>query len=92
MIPKISSAALALALVFSQPARPASTEPDLAAVRAATARFQDVRKAIAEGYVRDPMDMCDTADMMGRPAAAGAMASITSGPTSLASRAHPTPA
>ena len=73
MIPKISSAALVLALVFSQPARPASTEPDLAAVRAATERFQDVKQAIAEGYVRDPMDMCDTADMMGRPAAAGAM-------------------
>ena len=73
MIPKISSGAIALALLFSHPSKPAAVEPDLATVRAATARFQDVRQAIAEGYVRDPMDMCDTADMMGRPAALGAM-------------------
>ena len=51
MIPKLSSGALALALVFSHPAKPASTDPDLAAVKAATARFQDVKVAIAEGYV-----------------------------------------
>jgi hypothetical protein len=29
--------------------------------------------ALAEGYVRDPMNLCDTAEMMGRPAAFGAM-------------------
>ena len=27
----------------------------------------------AEGYVRDPMNICDTAEMMGRPAALGVM-------------------
>ena len=48
MIPKLSSAALALALVTSHPAKTASSEPDLATVRAATARFQDVKQAIAE--------------------------------------------
>ena len=74
MIPRLSSGALALALVFSHPAKPAvSAEPSLAAVRAATARFQDVRQALAEGYVRDPTDMCDTAETMGRPAALGSM-------------------
>jgi len=73
MIPKISGGVIALALLFSHPSEPASAEADLASVRAATARFQDVRQAIAEGYVRDPMDMCDTAEMMGRPAALGAM-------------------
>ena len=73
MIPKISSAALALALAVSHPAKTASTEPDLATIRAATARFQDVKQALAEGYVRDPSDMCDTADMMGRPAKLGGM-------------------
>ena len=52
---------------------PAPGEPDLAAVRAATERFQDVKVALAEGYVRDPGDICDTADMMGRPAKLGAM-------------------
>ena len=73
MIPKLSCAALALALVVSHPAKTASSEPDLATVRAATARFQDVKQAIAEGYVRDPMDVCDTANMMGRPARLGSM-------------------
>ena len=75
MIPKLSSSAMALALAFSHPSQSATTtgEPDLTAVRAATARFQDVKVALAEGYVRDPMDMCDTAEMMGRPANAGAM-------------------
>jgi hypothetical protein len=48
-------------------------EPGLAEVRAATERFSDVKVALAEGYVRDPMNLCDTADMMGRPKALGAM-------------------
>lgn len=50
-----------------------ATEPTLAEVRRATERFHDVSVALAEGYVRDPFDLCDTADMMGRPASAGAM-------------------
>lgn len=53
--------------------RPAAGEPTLAQVRAATERFRDVNVALAEGYVRDPGNICDTADMMGRPAALGAM-------------------
>jgi hypothetical protein len=52
---------------------PGPGEPSLAEVRAATEKFQDVKVALAEGYVRDPSDMCETADMMGRPASAGAM-------------------
>lgn len=50
-----------------------AAEPDLAAVRQATERFKDVKVALAEGYIRDPFDLCDTAEMMGRPAALGAM-------------------
>ena len=73
MIPKFSSGALALALVFSTPSKTAPAEPDLAAVRAATSRFQDVKVALAEGYIRDPSDMCDTATNMGRPASLGSM-------------------
>lgn len=72
MIPKATLSAMALALAFQQPGS-SSTEPDLAEVRAATARFQDVNVALAEGYVRDPMNMCDTAAMMGRRANLGAM-------------------
>lgn len=52
---------------------PGPGEPTLAQVRAATERFMDVNVALAEGYVRDPANMCDTADMMGRPAELGAM-------------------
>jgi len=73
MIPKLSASAIALALTFSHPGKSATAEPDLATVRAATARFQDVKVAVAEGYVRDPMDMCDTATMMGKAARLGSM-------------------
>ena len=52
---------------------PADGEPTLAEVRALTERFQDVRTALAEGYIRDPFDLCDTAAMMGKPASLGAM-------------------
>lgn len=52
---------------------PGAGEPTLAEVRALTSRFQDVNVALAEGYVRDPGDLCDTAEMMGHPASLGAM-------------------
>jgi hypothetical protein len=52
---------------------PAPGEPSLAAVRAATERFRDVNVALAEGYIRDPLNLCDTAEMMGRPPELGAM-------------------
>lgn len=52
---------------------PAAGEPALAEVRAATERFRDVEVALAEGYVRDPGNICDTAPMMGRPAELGVM-------------------
>jgi hypothetical protein len=52
---------------------PEPGEPSLAEVRRATERFRDVRVALAEGYVADPMNICETAEMMGRPASLGAM-------------------
>lgn len=55
------------------PRATAPAEPSLDAVRAATARFRDVNVALAEGYLRDPGNLCDDAPMMGRPAALGAM-------------------
>jgi hypothetical protein len=54
-------------------ASPAPGEPTLDEVRTLTARFRNVEVALAEGYVRDPTDMCDVATMMGRPAALGGM-------------------
>lgn len=50
-----------------------TAEPTLAEVKAATERFRDVNVALAEGYIRDPFDVCDSAEIMGRPAALGAM-------------------
>ena len=52
---------------------PGPGEPTLAEVRAATEKYQDVAVALAEGFIRDPADMCETAPMMGRPASDGAM-------------------
>jgi hypothetical protein len=54
-------------------AAPPSAEPTLDEVRRATERFRDVNVALAEGYVRDPMNSCETAVHMGLPAADGAM-------------------
>jgi hypothetical protein len=68
-------AAIAVAMAVCAPAISAHSkhEPTLEEVRTATAHFKDVRVALAEGYVRDPMNICDTADMMGKPASLGAM-------------------
>jgi hypothetical protein len=82
------------------PARrqPVPIHPDLPAlpssraeVRTATERFQDVKVALAEGYIRDPFDLCDTADMMGRPASDGAMGVHYFKPDLLGVTAPPSP-
>ena len=52
---------------------PQPGEPSLAKIRAATERFRDVSQALAEGYIRDPANVCDDAEMMGKPASLGAM-------------------
>ncbi len=54
-------------------AGPGPGEPTLEEVRTATERFQDVNVALSEGYIRDPGDICETAEMLGQPAEAGAM-------------------
>ena len=71
----IGTAALAAVMGICAPAALAGdkTEPSLDEVRALTAKYQDVNAALAEGYIRDPGNMCDTADMMGRPKELGAM-------------------
>jgi hypothetical protein len=69
----VASTTLASVTGASARSVPGPGEPTLAEVRAATERFRDVKIALAEGYIRDPGDMCDTAEMMGRPASQGAM-------------------
>ena len=60
-------------------------EPDLIAVRKATERFRDVKVALAEGFIRDPFDLCDTAEMMDDLPRWAPWASTSSGPTCSAS-------
>ncbi|HYD52197.1 MAG TPA: hypothetical protein VEA99_06210 [Gemmatimonadaceae bacterium] len=68
----VATTALA-ALASAAGSGPPLGEPDLATVRRATERFRDVKVALAEGYVRDPGNVCDDAPMMGKPASLGAM-------------------
>src|SRR5687767_8007514 len=82
---------LAIAATTLVAAKDTDPEPTLDEVRSATARFQDVNVALAEGYVRDPMDLCDTADMMGRPAELGAMGIHFFRPDLLGITAPPSP-
>lgn len=74
-----------------RPSRPGPGEPTLDEVRRATDRFRDVNAALADGYVRDPFNMCETAAMMGRPAALGAMGIHFFRPDLLGISAPPSP-
>ena len=73
------------------PGSPDSGEPTLAEVRTATERFRDVNIALAEGFIRDPSDICETADMMGRPVSDGAMGVHYFRPDLLGITAPPSP-
>ncbi|HEU5208229.1 MAG TPA: hypothetical protein VFU06_02355 [Longimicrobiales bacterium] len=73
------------------PALSAAMDSALAQVRAATMKYQDVDVAIADGYMRDPFDVCETADMMGRPASDGAMGIHFAHPGRLGITAPPNP-
>jgi hypothetical protein len=70
---------------------PGPGEPTLDEVRQLTERFRDVNVALAEGYIRDPMNLCDTAEMMGRPASLGAMGIHYFRPDLLGITAPPSP-
>jgi hypothetical protein len=69
----VAAAAAALTACAGVSAIESNREPTLAEVRAATERFRDVKVALAEGYIREPTNTCETADMMGLPVADGAM-------------------
>lgn len=52
---------------------PAASAQTLDEVRAVTDAFRDVNVALAQGYIRDPGDVCETAPMVGQPDSLGAM-------------------
>ncbi|HET7601456.1 MAG TPA: hypothetical protein VFK36_00475 [Gemmatimonadales bacterium] len=66
-------ALLAPPALQSQAAKSAVAEPTLKQVRELTSRYQDVKVALADGYIPDPSGMCVAATMEGRPAEEGAM-------------------
>lgn len=87
----IINAASSASLQAGQAFDPAPGEPTLEDVRRATDRFRDVNVAIAEGYLRDPFDLCDTAEMMGKPASLGVMGIHYFRPDLLGITAPPSP-
>lgn len=73
----------------SSSARPG--EPSLAEIRRVTEKYRDIKVALAEGFIRDPANMCETADMMGLPKALGAMGIHYFRPDMLGITAPPNP-
>jgi hypothetical protein len=51
----------------------AETAASIEAIRQSTAKYQDVEVALAEGYVRDPGNLCALAEEEGLPSQLGAM-------------------
>ena len=70
---------------------PKPGEPTLAEIRRATEKYRDSKVALAEGYIRDPANMCETADMMGLPREKGAMGIHYFRPDMLGITAPPNP-
>ena len=66
-------ATAAAAVKTTRPESAATPEPSLNELRTATAKYKDVKVALAEGYIRDPGNMCDAAEMMGKPKELGVM-------------------
>lgn len=52
---------------------PAPSDAAMATIEGLAARYADASAAVADGFIRDPSGMCVTAEMVGLPAADGAM-------------------
>ena len=61
------------AAMADKSAADAALTAELDNLRKANERFNDVKVALAEGYIADPHGVCITADMVGEPASNGAM-------------------
>ena len=71
-----AGAALPLAALIALSCAPQAErapEPTLDEVRLATERYRDVEAALADGYVRDPLDVCETPYHLGLTDQAGVM-------------------
>ena len=83
--------AAAIGLCASAANAGSTEEPSLDEVRALTDKYQDVNIALSEGFIRDPGNMCETADMMGRAPELGAMGIHFFRPDMLGISAPPNP-
>jgi hypothetical protein len=83
--------ASASSAVVTDPGPATPSEATLAQIKAATERYQDVKNAIADGYIPDPSGMCETAAIMGKPAKLGAMGIHYFRPDRLGITAPPNP-
>jgi hypothetical protein len=71
MVARLIRPAAVVALLMLGSAGHAAKDPSIAAVKAAAAKYRDVKVAIAEGYTTD--GKCTTAQMLGFPVSQGAM-------------------
>jgi hypothetical protein len=62
-----------MAMKTDQPKANEAVDPSLDEVKAATLKYRDIQVALDEGFIQDPMNICETAEMMGKPAELGAM-------------------
>jgi hypothetical protein len=69
----VASIALATTLLSGCAAGESAAVDSLEGVRAATRKYQDVAVALADGYVRDPLNICETPYYLGRTGEAGVM-------------------
>lgn len=77
---KAQTVAIAAAVVVfsglhagAQTPAPAAGEPTLDEIRDLTKQYEDVKVALADGYIRDPGNECGVATMAGLPESEGAM-------------------
>ena len=91
MSSKVIGLALLMALAPTSAASASDKEPTLDEVRAASEKYRDVKVALAEGYIRDPTNACETAEMIGRPKELGAMGIHYFRPDMLGITAPPNP-
>jgi hypothetical protein len=69
----VSAVSLAVVATTGDPGPANRSEATLGQIRAAVQKYRDVKAALADGYIKDPSGMCETAEMMGKPAKLGAM-------------------
>jgi hypothetical protein len=73
VLPAPVSAQQPVSLASTRKEATALPPAELNAIRAATEKYRDVKAALADGYIRDPSNMCVTSAMEGAPRQLGAM-------------------